>query len=133
MVPLWCGWHERDQRRQLAYFETAKTGEAAALLPGTLLVLLAGFFVLAVEGLSPITTGWLLVKIILQFFVLFVCLPLLHTGLQRAYLAATRALEAGTMTDELQTVLADNVPRVFSGFITGLVVVMVVLAVLKPF
>jgi uncharacterized membrane protein len=133
MVPLWRGWQETDLVRQAADFEAAAAGEAAGLLPGAILALFAGFLALAVEGLNPIGTGWLLAKIVLHLFVLFVCLPLLHAGLQRVRLAAAEAVAAGEATEDLRNALADNVPRVFSGLIAVILLVMAALAVLKPF
>lgn len=132
MVPLWRGWSETDRRQQVAYFDAAATGEAVGLLPGAILALFAGFFAVAVGGMNPITTGWVLAKLVLHLFVLFVCLPLLHAGLHRVRLAADAAA-AGGSTEELQMALADNVPRVFSVFTAVIFLVMAVLAVLKPF
>jgi hypothetical protein len=133
MIPLWRGWHEQDIGRQYAYFDAARGGEAGGLLPGAILALFAGFLAIGVDGLNPITTGWLLTKIVLHLFVLFVCLPLLHAGLQRVRLASSQSVEAGSASEDLISTLADNVPKVFCVLIAIIFVVMAILAVLKPF
>ena len=62
---------------------------------------------------------------------LLVCLALIGLGLRRVRLASLQAEKAGGITPELKEALADNVPIVFNGIAT-LLLVMAYLAVLKP-
>ncbi len=63
---------------------------------------------------------------------MLVCLALIGLGLRRVRLASRQAEYAGGITPELKEALADNVPIVFSGIATLLLLVMAYLAVFKP-
>jgi hypothetical protein len=133
MVPLWRGWREDDVERQLVAFEDALTGHRAGLLPGTIAVGASGIFLAADAGYNFFTTGWLLALELVYLFVLFVCVPILGHALNRVQVETLKSRKKGKPSEELQEVLADNVPIVFSLLILFLIPVMAWLAEFKPF
>ncbi|HZP57186.1 MAG TPA: DUF2269 family protein [Dehalococcoidia bacterium] len=133
MVPLWRGWREDDVERQLVAFEDALTGHRAGLLPGTIAVGASGIFLAADADYNFFTTGWLLALELVYLFVLFVCVPILGHALNRVQVETLKSRKKGKPSEELQEVLADNVPIVFSLLILFLIPVMAWLAEFKPF
>jgi uncharacterized membrane protein len=133
MVALWRGWREDDLDRQLIAFEDASTGHKLALLPGTIAVGATGVFLAADAGYNFITTGWLVALEATYLVVLFVCVPLLGHGLNRVQIETLKSKKRGKPTEELQAVIDDNVPIVFSLLTLFLIPVMVYLAEFKPF
>lgn len=133
MVALWRGWRETDIERQLIAFEDASTGHKAALLPGTIAVGATGVFLAGDAGYNFITTGWLLALELCYLAVLLICVPLLGHALNRVELEALKSRKRALPTDELQELLADNVPIVICLVILFLIPVMVWLPVFQPF
>ncbi len=133
MVALWRGWREDDVERQLVAFEDASTGHKALLMPGTIAVGATGIFLAADAGFNFITTGWLLALEILYLIVLFVCLPVLGHALNRVEVETLKSRKHGKRSEELQSLIDDNVPIVMCLVILGLLPVMVALAEFKPF
>lgn len=133
MVPLWRGWREDDLERQMVAFEDATTGHKVALLPGTIAVGATGVFLAADAGYNFITTGWLVALELTYLIVLFVCLPILGHALNRVQIETLKSRKRKEATVELQDLLNDNVPIVFSLLILFLIPVMVWLAEFQPF
>ena len=133
MVPLWRGWREDDFGRQLVAFEDATTGHKAALLPGTIAVGVTGVFLAGDAGFNFITTGWLVALELVYLVVLFFCIPILGHALNRVQLESLKSKKRNQPTPELQSLLDDNVPIVFSLLILVLIPVMAWLAEFQPF
>jgi len=133
MMPVYRSWRSTDVRFQMAAFRQAADNETGLLLPGALLTGATGIGWGAAADWNFFTEGWLLALWILYLLSVFVCLPLLGLGLRRARLLSLRAAKTGQVTPELEAALADNVPLVFGTLIILLIVVMVWLAVFKPF
>jgi uncharacterized membrane protein len=133
MIPMWQAWRETDVGRQMIAFEDVLRGHRTALLPGTIAVAVTGVFLGIDAGYNFITDYWLLVLTLLHLFLLFVCIPVLGHSLNRIHLETLRARKKGSPTRELQEMMDDNVPIVFSLLILFLVPVMIWLPVFRPF
>ncbi len=133
MIPLWRGWREDDIDRQLVAFEDATTGHKAALLPGTIAVGVTGVFLAGDAGFNFITTGWLVALELVYLIVLFFCIPILGHALNRVQIESLKSKKHNQITPELQSLLDDNVPIVFSLLILALIPVMAYLAEFQPF
>jgi uncharacterized membrane protein len=133
MVPLWRGWREDDVERQLGAFEDATTAHKAGLLPGTIAVGATGVFLAADAGFNFFTTGWLVLLEVLYLIVLFVCIPILGHALNRVQVEALKSRKHNRPTPELEDLLNDNVPIVFSLLILFLIPVIAYLAEFQPF
>ena len=133
MVPQWRGWREDDLDRQLVAFEDATTGHKAALLPGTIAVGVTGVFLAGDAGFNFITTGWLVALELVYLIVLFFCIPILGHALNRVQIESLKSKKRNQPTPELQSLLDDNVPIVFTLLILALIPVMAYLAEFQPF
>ncbi len=133
MIPLWRGWREDDIDRQLVAFEDATTGHKAALLPGTIAVGVTGVFLAGDAGFNFITTGWLVALELVYLILLFFCIPILGHALNRVQIESLKSKKHNQITPELQSLLDDNVPIVFSLLILALIPVMAYLAEFQPF
>ena len=133
IVALWRGWREEDFDRQLLAFEDASTGHKLFLLPGTIAVGATGVFLAADGEFNFFTTGWLLALEICYLIVLFVCVPVLGHALNRVQIESLKSKKRGKTTDELQTLLDDNVPIVICIVMVLLLPVMIWLPEFKPF
>jgi len=133
MLPVYRSWRSKDVHFQMAAFRQAADNETGVLLPGALLSGATGAGWGAAAGWNFFTEGWLLALWILYLLAVFVCLPLLGLGLRRARLLSLQAAKTGRVTPELEAALADNVPLVFGTLIIALMLIIVWLAVFKPF
>jgi hypothetical protein len=133
MLPVYRSWRSKDVRFQMNAFRQAADNETGVLLPGALLTGATGIGWGAAANWNFFTDGWLLALWISYLLAVFICLPLLGLGLRRARLLSLQAAKSGTVTPELESALADNVPLVFGTLIIILMVVMVWLPVFKPF
>ncbi len=121
MMPVYRAWRSKDVQFQMASFRSAADNETGLLLPG------------AAAHWNFFHDGWLLALWLTYLLAVFICLPLLGLGLRRARLLSLRAAKTGEVTDELRAALDDNVPLVFGTLIIILMVIMVWLAIAKPF
>ena len=133
MIPLWRGWRETELERQLTAFEDATTAHKAALLPGTILVGATGVALAGNIGDNFFTTGWLVVLEAIYLIVLFICIPVLGHSLNRVQTEVLKSRKRKKPTDELQELLNDNVPIVFSLVIFFLIPLMLYFAEFQPF
>ncbi|MGH2586374.1 MAG: DUF2269 family protein [Dehalococcoidia bacterium] len=133
MLPVYRSWRSQDLQFQMAAFRQAADNETGVLLPGALLTGATGVGWGAAAGWNFFTDGWLLALWLIYVLMLFACVPLLGLGLRRARLLSLQAAKTGKVTPELEAALADNVPLVFGTLIIILMVVIVWLAVFKPF
>jgi len=134
MVPLWRGWRETSQLdRQVTAFEDATTAHKALLLPGTIAVGATGLAVAGNEGYNFFTTGWLITLEVIYLVVLFFCIPVLGHALNRVQVEVLKSQKRKRATDELQMLLNDNVPIVFSLVILVLIPIMAYFAEFKPY
>ncbi|MBF6600141.1 MAG: DUF2269 family protein [Dehalococcoidia bacterium] len=133
MIPLWRGWRETEIERQLTAFEDATTAHKAALLPGTILVGATGVALAGNIGWNFFTTGWLIALEVIYLVVLFICIPVLGHSLNRVQVEALKSRKRRQPTSELQELLNDNVPIVFSLLILFLIPVMLYFAEFRPF
>lgn len=133
MLPVYRAWRAGNVQEQMHSFRQAAANETGVLLPGALLTGATGVFWGAAAEYNFITTGWLLALWLLYVVDVFICLPLLGLGLRRARLHALHAAKTGKLTPELEQALADNVPLVFGTLMIVLTVIMMWLAIFKPF
>lgn len=126
-------WATKDVQYQMYSLVEAANNETRVLVPGAMASGVTGFFWAAAQELNFFRTGWLLALWLLFIFVYLVCLPLLGFGLRRARLAALTAAKKGQVTPEMQEILDDRVPLVFSTVLVASVPIMAWLAVFKPF
>jgi hypothetical protein len=126
-------WATRDVREQMFCLRNAANSETRVLLPGAMSTGITGFFWGVDAEWDFVRDGWLLALWLSFVFVYFVCLPLLGFGLRRARLASLIAAKKGEVTPELQVILDDRVPVVFSTVILLSVPWMAWLAIFKPF
>ncbi len=127
-------WAEKkDVRRQCQLLIDAANNETRILLPGSMATGITGFFWAVSQELNFVKDGWLMALSALFVFFYFICLPLLGFGLRRARIAALIAQKKGEVTPELQTILDDRVPVVFSTLLVLSVPLLAWIAVFKPF
>lgn len=127
-------WSEKkDVRRQAQLLIDAANNETRILLPGAMLTGTTGFFWAVAQERNFVKEGWLLALSVLFVFFYFICLPLLGWGLRRARIAALISQKKGEITPELQTILDDRVPVVFSTLLVLSVPLLAWIAIFKPF
>ena len=133
LLPLYRAWGQRDVSAQVHAFHEAARNQTGVLLPGIIATGVSGFFwALRQDGIDPAQTGWLLAVEALYLVALFVLLPGMVTGLRRARLLVLQAQKTGEISPELEETLADRGPVIFGTIMGVLVVVMTVLAVVRP-
>jgi hypothetical protein len=120
-------WASKDVRFQMYSLIEAANNETRVLLPGAMTTGITGFFWGVAEDYDFVRDGWLAALGLSFVFFYFVCLPLMGFGLRRARIAALIA------TPELQAILDDRVPLVFSTLLVLSVPWMAYLAIFKPF
>ncbi|MBN9492725.1 DUF2269 family protein [bacterium] len=131
--PILRAWATKDVQYQMYCLREAANNETRVLVPGAMASGVTGFFWAASQNLNFFTTGWLLALWLSFIFFYLVCLPLMGWGLRRARLAALIAAKKGEVTPDLQEVLDDRVPLVFSTVLVISIPLMAWFAVFKPF
>ena len=130
--PLIRGWRYGDVKVKVAAFEEATHYNGLLLAPGIIASGVTGVFTWTQMDYNLVSSGWLIALEALYLVSLLVCLPLIGLGLRRVRLASLRAEKAGGTTPELEEALAENVPIVFSGIATLLLLPMAYLSVFRP-
>ena len=130
--PLIRGWRLDDLKLKAAAFEEAVHYQGLLLVPGIIASGVTGVFTWTQMDYNLVNSGWLIALEALYLVSLLVCLPLIGLGLRRARLASLRAEKSGGITPELEEALADNVPIVFSGIATLLLLPMAYLSIFRP-
>jgi hypothetical protein len=131
--PILRAWSSKDVKYQMYSLIEAANNETRILLPGAMSTGITGFFWAVASDYNFLKEGWLAALGASFIFFYFVCLPLMGFGLRRARLASLIAAKKGEITPELQAILDDRVPIVFSTLLVLSVPWMAWLAVFKPF
>lgn len=132
-MSLLRGWQSEDVADQAEALNEASRYQGTLLIPGATAGAATGLFLWAQMDYNPLRTGWLLTLEALFVINLLVLLPLVGIGLRGARIAALQSRKAGRRTPELEQVMSENVPLVFTGLATLLVPVMLALSVFRPF
>ena len=132
-VPIWRAWMTDNLERRALLIEEAHRNESTVLLPGLIAMLFSGYAWAAAANINVVTTWWLVALQLVTWTDLFLFLPLMGVGLRRVRYLALAAAHEGTMTEDLKSALADNVPVVFSTVIALTIPLMIWLPVFKPF
>ncbi len=125
----------KDPGTAFALSQAASPFERMVLMSGPAIIV-AGLVTAGVKGYPylGLTTGWMLLSLILVLVFPFVLAPLVYIPSSRKFdIAITDARERGVMTAELRAAFANpavNIARWYEAIVTGVVVA---LMVLKPF
>lgn len=131
-VTLVRGWRTGESTVRVESFNEAAHYQGVLLVPGAIAGVSTGVFLWSHLGYNLVTTGWLVVLESLYAFTLLVCLPVLGIGLRRLRVAALRAQREASVALELEEVMRDSAPLVFSGIATALVPAMALLSIVGP-
>ncbi len=134
MLPLYRSWNSENLQTQVFAFREAGRNQAGVLLPGIILVGVTGvLWAIRSDRVDPIETNWLLTVEALYLISLFVLLPGMAAGLRRARLLALQAEKTGEISEALKETVADRGPIALGTVMIILVLVMTVLAVIRPY
>lgn len=127
------GWKSPELKIKAESFDEASHYQGVLLVPGGIAVVATGLFFWSQMGFELFGPGWLFALEACYLITWLFCLPLMGLGMRRARIASLQAERRGASTPELDEAMGDNVPLVFGGIATIVLVIGAALSVFRPF